>query len=168
MNSIKDYDLVFTSNISISNKLVLFIFSIIVVIYFIYKIKELKKSFITFTFIKFVLYFFLIGLFLEFITSIYETYKVKDALKNNSFLIVKGTIKKFHPMSKFGHDYESFIVNDIIFKIPYTDNSPGKKTLFYSMIKNMDGPIKENNQQVVIYYIQLFNSNKIIQLYIKK
>jgi hypothetical protein len=139
-----------------------------VLFYFIYKVKELKKSFLTYPLIKYPLYFLVIGFFVSFIISIYEIYKVKNAFNNNTFSIAKGAIEKFYPMNKLGHENESFIVDGVLFIIHYTGNTPNQKTLFYTMTKNIHGPIKRNNQQVIIYYIKLFNNNKIIRTYVEK
>ncbi|PLY06730.1 MAG: hypothetical protein C0625_08080 [Arcobacter sp.] len=165
MSNINGYELVFISTINFYNLYVIFI--LITLGYFIYKVKEFKMNYFTLL-SKYILYFLLVGFFVNFMISIYEIYKVKNAFRNITFLTAKGVIEKFHPMNKLGHEYESFIVDGKLFKISYTGNNHNKKTLFYTMTKNRNGPIKKNGQEVIIHYIKVFNNNKIIKFYVKK
>ena len=80
--------------------------------------------------------------------------KVQEAFQKGTYNIVEGKIENFYAMPKSGHDTERFDVQGVHFEIIYTGNKPTNKTLFYTLTKNMNGPITHNGQKVKLYYIK--------------
>lgn len=105
---------------------------------------------------------FIVVVFILFLTmsayGIFERYTnkklVREALINKSFKYVEGSIENLHIMPKSGHDLEWFDVNGTHFEIVYTGDFPNAKTLFYTLTKNRNGPLRKNGQRVKIYYIE--------------
>ena len=93
---------------------------------------------------------------------------IQNIISSNTFFTIEGEIKELHIMPKSGHDKESFKINNEYFEISYTGNYPKKRTIYYTLTKNRNGPIKYNGQKVRIDYIKIDGKNKIITMWVKK
>ena len=90
---------------------------------------------------------------------------IKINILNKTYSIVEGNVSNFKRGNcKKPFKEESFSVNNVSFKyMPEYQNS-----LFFKKGSCYGGPIRQNGQQVKIYYIKLFGNNKIIKLWIGK
>jgi hypothetical protein len=161
------YTLVFESQVDLLTPSLSFMFILLVTIFLYNNIVTLNNT-VQNRIIKIVYKVFSLAILSIFALNIYDNYKVKQVFKYSSYQVEEGKIYNFKPMPKSGHGQESFEVNGKYFSIGYTGNYPKTKTLFYTLTKNRNGPIKKNGQKVKIFYIDILGKNKIIKMWIEK
>lgn len=157
-----EYKLVYESSNMEINFIFIFIalLAIIIIVYYIFRI-EIQKKIIS-TIIIFFISFSIYGIYKKAQSSEF----IQESIRLHNHEVVEGKIEKFHIMPLFGHDLESFEVNDKFFEIVYTGNYPNTKTLYYTLTKNRKGPITHNGQKVKIYYLNINDENKIIKMWV--
>jgi len=160
-----NYELVYKS--SLYDISILFISIVIVILcilsYFTFIIKKRREKIISF-FMTVLIFSFLYGE----IEKKRISCNIQNIISSNTFFTIEGEIKELHIMPKSGHDKESFKINNEYFEISYTGNYPKKRTIYYTLTKNRNGPIKYNGQKVRIDYIKIDGKNKIITMWVKK
>jgi hypothetical protein len=160
-----NYELVYKS--SLYDISILFISIVIVILcilsYFTFIIKKRREKIISF-FMTVLIFSFLYGE----IEKKRISRNIQNIISSNTFFTIEGEIKELHIMPKSGHDKESFKINNEYFEISYTGNYPKKRTIYYTLTKNRNGPIKYDGQKVRIDYIKIDGKNKIIAMWVKK
>jgi len=159
-----DYTLVYESSLYEMN--IVFISITIValcmLLYFTFSMKRRRERIISFFMILFI-FFILYGEIEKKVVS----NNIQNIINLNTFLTLEGEVRELYIMPKSGHKKESFKVDNEYFEISYTGNYPKKKTLYYTLTKNREGPITHNGQKVKIYYLNINGENKIIKMWLE-
>lgn len=160
-----DYTLVYKSNIYEMNMVFvsLIIVVLCVLLYFTLLMQRRREKIIAF-----VIVVFIFSLLYGEVEKKIISNNIQNIISLNTFFTLGGEVKELHIMPKSGHDKESFKINNEYFEMSYTGNYPKKKTLYYTLTKNRNGPIRYNGQKIKVYYIKIYGENKIIQMWIEK
>jgi hypothetical protein len=81
-----------------------------------------------------------------------------NMMKNNECEIVAGEVEEFHTPSIYGHDQESFFINNVYFK--YSNSVE----VGYSKTRNFGGVVTGNGQYLRITYVQIEEENVILKI----
>ena len=85
-----------------------------------------------------------------------------NALTSNNCYIVEGAVDNFYTPTVFGHESESFTINDVYFEYSNSVDSG------YSTTKQFGGCINGNGQLLKISYITIEERNIILKIEEKK